>query len=270
MRNEYLEKYRQSSLREAQLKMLDILQSIDAVCASHSIGYWLEGGTLLGAVRHGGFIPWDDDLDISMLRIDYEKFLEVAQRELPPHLFVQTRDTDPEYRGRGCKVRDLNSYIADADDDNSRHYQKGLFVDVFPYDDGPSKARGMLGKVARSLCVADTVMHKPHAYSCGSALRLLYFGIKRPLLQLVWRLGRLTANGRYLAVEPYFSWRRAIHPKEEILPLGKIAFEGHTFSAPANPDLFLQRLYGDWRQVPPPEQQQAHSMIMVASLCPDD
>lgn len=267
MKNNYLEQYRRDNLRAAQLKMLRILEAIDEVCRKHGIAYWIEGGTLLGAMRHGGFIPWDDDLDISMLRKDYDRFISVAANELPTDLFLQTRQTDPEFTHRECKVRDLNSYIADGDDDNNRHYEKGIFVDVFPYDEGPSHCKRIMGKVARSICIADVNFHKVHRYSWHSMLSLVYFGIKRPLCKLVWKSGCiLSADGNYLAIDPYFSWCRAIHPKENILPLTTVEFEGKTFPAPARPDEYLTTLYGNWRQIPPKDKQQIHSMIIVPEL----
>ena len=74
-------------LRKAQLRMLDILIAVDKICRKHNIPYWLDYGTLLGAVRHGGFIPWDDDLDISMMKEDYDRFLTIASKELPEQFF---------------------------------------------------------------------------------------------------------------------------------------------------------------------------------------
>lgn len=84
---------------------LEILKKIDEVCKKHNINYWLDSGTLLGAVRHQGFIPWDDDIDIGMLREDYEKFLKVAQKDLGDDYFLQTRSTDKNYPLVFAKVR---------------------------------------------------------------------------------------------------------------------------------------------------------------------
>lgn len=78
--------------------MLQILCATDKICTEHHLTYWLEGGTLLGAVRHHGFIPWDDDMDISMPRKDYEQFLKIAPQLLPKDLFLQTQQSDPQYK----------------------------------------------------------------------------------------------------------------------------------------------------------------------------
>ena len=78
-----------TELRKMQIRILEIMVEIDKLCRKHDIKYWLDGGTLLGAVRHGGFIPWDDDLDICMMQEDYEKFIEIAPKELPEHLLLQ-------------------------------------------------------------------------------------------------------------------------------------------------------------------------------------
>ena len=73
-----LEQFKLTQLRRAQLKQLSILEEIDRICRKHSIRYWLDGGSLLGAVRHGGFIPWDDDIDIAMPLEDMQRFVEIA------------------------------------------------------------------------------------------------------------------------------------------------------------------------------------------------
>jgi lipopolysaccharide cholinephosphotransferase len=110
MGNEYLEKYISENLKGLQAKELSILKEIDALCKKHGIEYWLDGGTCLGAVRHKGFIPWDDDIDIAMRLEDLPRFIEFAQKELPRNLFVQTRESDPTSRLPITKVRDLNSF----------------------------------------------------------------------------------------------------------------------------------------------------------------
>ena len=106
---EYLKENIRQNLRACQLRQLEILKEIDRICQKHHIEYWLDGGSLLGAVRHQGFIPWDDDIDIAMSVEDEHRFEEVAPKELPPHLFLHSPRTDPGSNEPIVKIRDLNS-----------------------------------------------------------------------------------------------------------------------------------------------------------------
>ena len=146
----YLDRHR----RAVQLKQLGILKAIDAICLRHGIDYWLDGGTILGAVRHGGFIPWDDDIDIAMRLDDLPRFVEAARRELPEGLYIQTPDTDPNVRMPIYKVRDTDSFLVEAADDFSRPYGKGLYVDIFPMMPYPSCSKAFIKRVAKGYCRA--------------------------------------------------------------------------------------------------------------------
>ena len=107
MKNPYLQAYVKTQLRACQLKQLSILEVIDGICQKHHIDYWLDGGSLLGAVRHGGFIPWDDDIDIGMTLEGLQKFIQVAPAELPDHLFLQTPESDPTSKEPITKIREI-------------------------------------------------------------------------------------------------------------------------------------------------------------------
>ena len=120
-------------LGQAKLVMLKLLRVFDDICRKNNLKYWLDGGTLIGAIRHNGFIPWDDDIDVAMLSDDYEKFIEIAQQELPDDVFLQTRKTDKEYPLYITKLRD--KYSTYEEQNVARlNCHKGIFIDIFPMD----------------------------------------------------------------------------------------------------------------------------------------
>ena len=119
-----IKEYSQQNLRACQLKQLAILEEIDKICKRHKIEYWLDGGTLLGAVRHGGFIPWDDDIDIGMSLEDEKRFEEIAPKELPDWLYLQTPKSDPGSKEPITKIRDCNSLYIEQGDDFCQPYVK--------------------------------------------------------------------------------------------------------------------------------------------------
>lgn len=121
-------------LRRIQLVELDILLELDRVCRKHQIDYFLCGGTLLGAVRHGGFIPWDDDVDVGFLREDYETFCEVFPKETEnSKYFLQTWKSDPYYLWNYGKIRRLGTEYVRVGQEHMK-YRTGISIDVFPYD----------------------------------------------------------------------------------------------------------------------------------------
>ncbi len=114
---------------------LDLLEAFIAVCKKHNLHYMAFGGTLLGAVRHHGFIPWDDDIDVCMLREDYDRFLEIAPQELPDGLFLQTALSDPEYPYGFAKLRNSNTACIEKSRVLNHHCtNQGIFIDIFPMD----------------------------------------------------------------------------------------------------------------------------------------
>lgn len=118
--------------------MLDMLEEIDRICRKHNIKYFLIAGSLLGAIRHKGMIPWDDDIDIALFREDYDRLERILPHELPPHMFMQTLATDPEYPTAHMKIRDSNTTgIYKWAIDGHFCFNMGIFIDVFALDGVP-------------------------------------------------------------------------------------------------------------------------------------
>ena len=122
-----------SVLRRQQHRMLEILLEVDRICKKHNIRYWLSSGTLIGAVRHKGFIPWDDDLDIEMLLPDYERLMRVLPDELPSTMALQSQDTDPNYFFFYAKVRDRRSHLEEGNRYDRVWKEQGIYIDIFPF-----------------------------------------------------------------------------------------------------------------------------------------
>src|SRR4051794_34030452 len=125
-------------IRQCQLVMLRMLKILDYLCTKHQIEYFLYGGSLIGAIRHKGFIPWDDDMDIGMTRENYEKFVKYAVPELPGDIFFQNDETDPYYPPCSlieAKLRDrYSSYKRDEITRKRNKFQDGLQIDISVYD----------------------------------------------------------------------------------------------------------------------------------------
>ncbi|MBQ9471461.1 MAG: LicD family protein [Bacteroidales bacterium] len=244
-------------LRKVQLRLLDILIEIDRICRKHNIQYWIDFGTLLGAVRHGGFIPWDDDIDISMPSEDYHRFLEIAPKELPDNLFLQTKETDPSYRLLIDKVRDKNSLYITKHEDFTKDYNKGLYIDIFeakPYPNANPKLQKFImhwyQKTRHFFSVKQSVTLKNH-------LATIIFPIIKLNLDVVWgliNLGKKTNIGYAKQFNVYGN----SYPHDIVFPLKDITFEGKTFLSPSNPDKYLSSIYGNYMKLPKKEQQHTH------------
>lgn len=265
--NEPLQNFLEQHRRKVQLRELEILQAIDKICRQHQIDYWLDGGTLLGAVRHQGFIPWDDDIDIAMDKENLTRFTQVAEEALPQGLLLQSPGTEPDLRLPICKVRDKNSFLVEPDDDFQSPYAKGLYVDIFPMIDYPSCSKGFYKRVCQGYCRADAILRAKHRYNLRSAAEFFYFSFKRAACKLAWKracAGRM--RGEFLSNTLENNGYGIAHRKDSVFPLTQITFEGCRFPAPANPDAYLCELYGNYLELPPESKRKCHAVFYLEEL----
>lgn len=235
-----------SQQRRLQLRMLNILLEIDRICQKHNIRYWLSSGTLIGAMRHNGFIPWDDDLDIEMMREDYLKLMKVLPDELPDWLALQNSDTDENYFFFYAKIRDRRSKMLENTNYDRMWKELGIYIDIFPMEKHPiglhkltEKTVGHMYKIWRtSTDDAKSIKQVRRIYEIND--KFIF-----PLLRFFCRLlpNRIITSGMGI---PYHNPRF----EDEIFPLTTHEFEGHTFPIPSKADAHLRHIYGDYMQLP--------------------
>ena len=246
-----------SLLRQHQLRMLDMLKYIDSVCRKHNIKYWLCSGTLIGAVRHGGFIPWDDDVDIEMLKEDYKKFVRVMKNESQNDYVLQTHESDSNYFYPFAKLRDLHTYIKENHESDQYYKYKGCFIDIFIME--PSSSL-FLHKLSVKI-QAGLVFH-PNLVIRNRIFRNIYFPIVLFLINnlvfpVLGFISGLAARGqlRHTLGTKFFKAR----DMEDIFPLSIAQFEDATFFVPHNTDSYLRKIYGDYTRLPDLEKLKVHT-----------
>ena len=269
-----------SDLKAAQQVMLRILKIVDDICHRHDIDYWIDGGTLLGAIRHKGFIPWDDDLDIAMPRSDYERFVSIAAGEFPPDLFLQTAETDATYDKFGkppCKVRDEHSLMVESHQPRQSAHP-GLFIDIFPVDKMHLSGhdRQVDERMKRrywNLCVLYNLRWE-WSKSLKINARNLVFLMKYALRLKFWLKRYMDRAAKRIAYNKQLTgkyrlgfgfdvpWVRFFEV-EEIYPLQRISFEDGEFPAPHSAESVLKQYYGDFMKLPNKEQRVSHASALV-------
>lgn len=241
-----------STLRKAQQRMVEILTEVDKICRKHQIEYFLDWGSLLGAVRHGGFIPWDDDLDIAIRREDLPRLRKALQEELPSNMCYQDWTTEQSYHLSIAKVRDKLSLF---DDPYSKQFkERGIYIDIFFVE--PTVPLWLRKPIDYVYIRCLRGMNK---YSDRFIEIFLGYVCYPPAILAVWicRLWSKIVKTNKLGVQ--YGWDSSLYiDKAAVFPVREIEFEGQKFFAPQNADLFLKTLYGDYMQIPPEDKRLTH------------
>ncbi len=261
-------------LEQARFVQLYLLDVFHEICTTHHLRYWLDYGTLIGAMRHNEFIPWDDDLDVSMPYEDYVKFLEIAPSLLPEPILLQELRKTPGAAFRFTKLRDRSSFYCEADTIAS--LPCGIFIDIFPWTRAPRLPRKVVSLWAH------------FQYSClrhaGQALSRPRVSAFRKILDccisLLWRLAYNTAYHLFSLVRrtmPSRTWRgpqdsaEAYYvPENRLFPLTLHRFEDREYLVPHDAAYVLEQEFGDWRTLPPENKRAVHATIISATMTPPD
>lgn len=254
-----------SKLREAQMELFNMLLVLADICRKHKIQWWLSSGTLLGAARHQGFIPWDDDVDIVMLKKDYKRLENVLMSMQSDEYVLHSMKTDIEYINVFAKFRRKEGH--DLSKDRRRNFYRwcGVFVDIFAIEKN-NYAAARLSKV-----VYHNIQHLT-SYIQAKWLRrvlirfvqFLCLFILNPILRIV---GLVNPKEEYHYVLG-LGWAKSTFFLKDIFPLKTAKFEGVDLPVPNDMDTYLTNVYGDWRKLPTDEQirKSLHNPVYIKEI----
>lgn len=275
---------RKYSIRDIQLAQLELAKEFKRVCEENKLKYFMDSGTLLGAVRHGGFIPWDDDMDFGMLRDEYEKLLEIAPTAFRNKYFLQTWDNDPYYPYGFAKLRKIGTkYVETALVDNMAHNE--LYIDIFPYDSYPDGKRDQIKQGKKIEWLKYTYMMKqnvkPWRNHDNKLERILVFlkyfpskicaffsdknSIKESFKREMIRFNDTKTLSLYEQTggTPYGKW---VMSREYFTELDILKFEDTFFWAPKLYNEYLKSAYGNYMELPPENKRSDKHKIIEVEL----
>lgn len=261
---------RQLTDTEIKSELTNILLYFHRFCQEHNLTYSLMSGTLLGAVRHKGFIPWDDDIDVAMPRRDYEKLREIYAKEVKPenaHYVLHDFRTNPHYTMPFLKLSNEKTALA-LPPSKETFNSMGLFVDIFPFDGLPENKKAallhlkhinVLNKCNILACLHTNVKERSFLKRCIVCFfKLIPHGSDSFYwLDKVDRLAqKYKAEKSSWAADTLWGATRVRQIKADLLDhLIQFEFEGHQFMGPKDYDHYLTETYGDYMTPTPPEQQ---------------
>lgn len=240
----------------------EILDVIDQVCRENQLRYSLAYGTLIGAVRHKGFIPWDDDIDLAMPREDYEKLLAIWEDAAPAGYLLQNTRTDADFTQTFTKIRKDHTTFLQDEDEARKHYHKGVFVDIFPFD--RVAPEGMSRRVQYVASAVNLLYSRGFTSGSGGmvgmAERILIRmpgGMKRKLKAWAERyIQRWEGQEECLLFSPStIQSARCYYPERLFDAMGTIRFCGKNYMCAEDWDAFLRADYGDYMQLPPESER---------------
>lgn len=269
-----------SALAQLKAVELSVLNAVGSLCDKFGINWWLDGGTCLGAMRHKGFIPWDDDIDIGMMRSDYDRFCSIAPAELPDGFSFHDSRNSPGYAAMFCKVYKDGTLFENQEGRDSGSAM-GIFVDVFPYDFLYEEP----GLRSRQLKLALNAQRRSYLYHSGNITvphRGFLGSVEKAGCKVLHFIER-TSNKDSLEYQRQFN--RAIPDSnvgavgrecltlawpnmnpisvDDIFPLAQAEFEGELYPVPRLTDKYLTTMYGDWRAIPKEEDRHTHLPLLI-------
>lgn len=262
-------------LKKIRVIEIEILEEIVRICDKYNLEYVLTAGTLIGAKRHKGFIPWDDDIDIAFARKDFDKFIEVCKIELDKtRFFLDCPDTNDKYWLPLFKIRKLNTVYEEP---YQEKYEKckGIWVDILPLDNlnsNTSKLLKIKAKIVNELRYIITKKAQATrkrrkvtdwkvliSYIYVLPLSLLPIRVLEKIQQSIMKSNKNHNSPYIVNLASKYGYKKQVFPREKYFPASKIEFEGKEYNAPNDVDYVLTKIYGeDYMKLPPKEKQVTH------------
>lgn len=265
------------TLLQLQTVQVEILDEFKKVCEKHHLRYYLFFGTLLGAARHKGFIPWDDDVDVAMPREDYDRFIRIAKNELAENYYLESAETIDDCTLRWAKVRKKNTlYVMNPISYNKRPENErplGIFIDVFPLDRTTDKSfRGADWRMRLCGLISGHLYHQrvndiPHqqvSLKMKTINGILQLFTVKQLKSMMKRL-MLGSGNRYVVMAGGDTIEHLVYPVECFEPAAKLLFGSSRYAVPKDYDRLLRIMYGDdYMELPPVEKRITHHPIKLS------
>lgn len=267
----------QEELRKVGLIQLEIMDEVHRICEKHGITYYMIAGTLLGAVRHGGFIPWDLDIDIGMPREAYERFKTVCRTELDERYVYLDHTSHPNYfRPHALVARKDTRLHIKYDHVNPKTMDLGVYLDVFPLDNAPDDET-LRQKQAQALRRVRKFKEYrlPYSYSFKKWKRYAHYAVSGLLSwvsveqinvyqQKLMQKYRQSQTACICSMASQYAYAKQCMPRDIYGTPVLLEFEGRKYYAPEKYTEYLTRLYGDYMQLPPDEKRQANLEVFTS------
>lgn len=262
----------QQTQRVKQIE-LDIFKHFIDICDKLSLKYYVLGGTMLGAARHSGFIPWDDDIDVGMLRKDYEVFIKEAQKYLPEYYFLQTHETDPEYPLCFAKIRDSRTTYIETNL-NNKNINHGVFFDIFPLDYYPDSSFAQRIFESKMILYNRRIRESYPNYQSSAGIKSKISAI---ITRIICKDYKIAVKKKVKLMKSVKSSSRLANicspwGEKEIVPVEWFGdgvahkFEGLDVILPTEYQKWLTKVYGNYMQLPPEEKRKTHHYTDVIDL----
>lgn len=258
-----------TEIRHLQLVILSIIKDIDNLCREHGIQYYLLGGSCIGAVRHKGFIPWDDDLDIILTRENYNRLIEISKRELDPNKYL-IQEGLKDWPSAFTKIRLKGTYLQETDDNYASDEMHGIFIDIFPMDNvSDSKLGAMIQYILAKYYLCYSLSQRK--YSSASlkkkimmlaAYPLRFKLLRNAIVKYIEKYNKTQTNamGFFYGRTRY---RNSITSRKVYGQPKYVPFEDTLLPIPEYYHEYLTQLFGDYMKLPPEEQRRSLHLISV-------